>query len=149
LYRYFVSQPREFCRHNPLCCFSTSNTKGNGILRYRLSPETFEYTLVLQDSDLNTFGVLSFLLCNNPLIYSPNILSKVRFNYFPFGTAMFLLQNTLGSTVRNKIISPENINDYPCRSLLDYDTVYRCGMISEFRSVVLPPSLLRNFRTIH
>jgi hypothetical protein len=24
LYRYFVSQSIEFCRHNPLCCFSTS-----------------------------------------------------------------------------------------------------------------------------
>jgi hypothetical protein len=24
LYRYFVSQSSEFCRRNPLCCFSTS-----------------------------------------------------------------------------------------------------------------------------
>jgi len=24
LYRYFVSQSSEFCRHNPFCCFSTS-----------------------------------------------------------------------------------------------------------------------------
>jgi len=24
LYCYFVSQSSEFCRHNPLCCFSTS-----------------------------------------------------------------------------------------------------------------------------
>jgi len=24
LYHYFVSQSSEFCRHNPLCCFSTS-----------------------------------------------------------------------------------------------------------------------------
>jgi len=24
LYRYFVSQSSEFCRHNPLCCFPTS-----------------------------------------------------------------------------------------------------------------------------
>jgi hypothetical protein len=24
-----VSHSSEFCRHNPLCCFSTSNTKGN------------------------------------------------------------------------------------------------------------------------
>jgi hypothetical protein len=23
-YHYFVSQYSEFCRHNPLCCFSTS-----------------------------------------------------------------------------------------------------------------------------
>jgi len=24
LYRYFVSKSSEFCRHNPLCCFSMS-----------------------------------------------------------------------------------------------------------------------------
>jgi hypothetical protein len=24
LHRYFVSQSNEFCRHNPLCCFSTN-----------------------------------------------------------------------------------------------------------------------------
>jgi len=34
LYRYFVSQSSEFCRHNPLYCFSTSNTKGKRIFRY-------------------------------------------------------------------------------------------------------------------
>jgi len=45
-YHYFVSQSSEFCRHNPLCCFSTSNTKGKRIFRYRLSPETFRYTFV-------------------------------------------------------------------------------------------------------
>jgi len=34
LYRYFVSEYSEFCRHNTLCCFSTSNTKGKIIFRY-------------------------------------------------------------------------------------------------------------------
>jgi hypothetical protein len=47
LYRYFVSQSSEFCRHNPLCCFSTSDTKGTCIFSYRLSPKTFGCTLVL------------------------------------------------------------------------------------------------------
>jgi hypothetical protein len=46
LYRYFVSQSSEFCRHNPLCCFSMSNIKGKHVFRYRFSPETFGYTLV-------------------------------------------------------------------------------------------------------
>jgi len=46
LYRYFVSQSSEFCRHNPLCCFSTSVYLCNRIFRYWLSPETFGYTLV-------------------------------------------------------------------------------------------------------
>jgi len=40
---YFVSQSSEFCRHNPLCC----GTKGKRIFCYRLSLETFGYTLVL------------------------------------------------------------------------------------------------------
>jgi hypothetical protein len=46
LYRYFVSQSSDFCRHNPLCCFSTSVYYCKRIFRYRLSPETFGYTLV-------------------------------------------------------------------------------------------------------
>jgi len=46
LYRYFVRQSSEFCRHNPLCCFSTSSSKGKRVFRYRLNPETFGYTLV-------------------------------------------------------------------------------------------------------
>jgi hypothetical protein len=46
LYCYFVSQPSEFCRHNPLCCFSTSVYCCERIFRYRLSPETFRCTLV-------------------------------------------------------------------------------------------------------
>jgi hypothetical protein len=46
LYRYFVSQPSEFCRHNPLCCFSTS-VYCCCLFRYRLSPETFGCTSVL------------------------------------------------------------------------------------------------------
>jgi hypothetical protein len=44
LYRYFVSQSGEFCRNNTLCCFSTSVYCC--LFRYRLSPETFGYTLV-------------------------------------------------------------------------------------------------------
>jgi hypothetical protein len=41
LYRYFVSQSSEFCRHNPLCCLSTSVYFCKPIFRYRLSPENF------------------------------------------------------------------------------------------------------------
>jgi hypothetical protein len=47
LYRYFVSQSSEFCRHNPLCCFSTS-VYCCCSFRYRLSPETFGYSLVFR-----------------------------------------------------------------------------------------------------
>jgi hypothetical protein len=45
LYRYFASQSSEFCHHNPLCCFSTSVYCCKRIFRYRLSQETFGYTL--------------------------------------------------------------------------------------------------------
>jgi len=46
LCRYFVSQSFEFCRHNPLCCFSTCVCCC--WFRYGLSPETFGYALVNQ-----------------------------------------------------------------------------------------------------
>jgi hypothetical protein len=44
LYHYPVSQSSEFCRHNSLYCSST--TVCCCLFRYRLSPETFGYTLV-------------------------------------------------------------------------------------------------------
>jgi len=46
LYRYYVSQSSELFRHYPLCCFSTSVYFCKHTFRYRLSPETFGYTLV-------------------------------------------------------------------------------------------------------
>jgi hypothetical protein len=46
LCRYFVSQPSEFYRHNPLCCFSTSVYCC--VFLYRLSPETFGHSLIPQ-----------------------------------------------------------------------------------------------------
>jgi len=46
LYRYSASQSSEFCRHNPLRCFSTS-VYCCCLLRYPLSPETFGYSLVV------------------------------------------------------------------------------------------------------
>jgi hypothetical protein len=45
LYHYFVSQSSEVCRHNTLCCFSTSvYCCCCCLFLYRLSPETFGYT---------------------------------------------------------------------------------------------------------
>jgi hypothetical protein len=41
----FCESVSEFCRHNSLCCFSTS-VYCCCLFRYRLSPETFGYTLV-------------------------------------------------------------------------------------------------------
>jgi hypothetical protein len=41
-----VSQPSEFCCHNTLCCFSTT-LYCCCLFRYRLSLETFGYTLVI------------------------------------------------------------------------------------------------------
>jgi hypothetical protein len=46
LYRYFVSQSSNFCYHNPLWRFSTSVYLSCCSFHYRLSPETFGYTLL-------------------------------------------------------------------------------------------------------
>jgi len=49
LYRYFVSLSCEFCRHKLLCCVSKSVCCCCCcccLFRYRLNPETFEYTLL-------------------------------------------------------------------------------------------------------
>jgi len=46
LYRYFVSQSSEFCRHKTLCCFSTSVYCCKHIFRYRRKPESFGCTFV-------------------------------------------------------------------------------------------------------
>jgi hypothetical protein len=56
LYCYFVSQSIEFCRHNPLCCFSTSVYFCKRILLYGLSPETFGCTIVSQNFGDKYFG---------------------------------------------------------------------------------------------
>jgi hypothetical protein len=53
LYRYFVSQSSEFCHHNPLCCFSTRVycCCCCCLFRYRVSSETFGYTIVFCTRD--------------------------------------------------------------------------------------------------
>jgi hypothetical protein len=40
MYQHSVSQSSEFCRHNPLCCFTTS-VYCCCLFCYGLSPETF------------------------------------------------------------------------------------------------------------
>jgi hypothetical protein len=62
LYRYSVSQSSEFCRHNPLCCFLTSNTKGKLIFSY-------DSIRKLLDNP-RTFPFIFFVSCNwwsNPI----------------------------------------------------------------------------------
>jgi hypothetical protein len=84
LYRYFVSQSSEVCHHNHLCCFSTSVyccccCCCCCLFRYRLSPETFGYTLIrylttpfqLKNVYKFDFHERSFIYCS-PLRYSPN-----------------------------------------------------------------------------
>jgi hypothetical protein len=66
LYRYFVSQSSEFCRHNPLYCVSTSVYCCKDIFRYRLSPETFGYTLVNEEGSAGSQDNL----CGRPIRHS-------------------------------------------------------------------------------
>jgi hypothetical protein len=47
----FVSQSSELCRHNPLCCFSTSVYCCKSMFLYKLSPETFGYIRILHCSN--------------------------------------------------------------------------------------------------
>jgi hypothetical protein len=70
LYHYFMSQSYEFCVHNPLCCFWTSSTKGKPIFHYRLSPETFGYTLV--------YACRHFPLLNCPMMDWSSIQNSYR-----------------------------------------------------------------------
>jgi hypothetical protein len=46
LYRHFMSQSSEFCRHNALCCFLMSIYCYCCLFHYRLGPKTFGYTLI-------------------------------------------------------------------------------------------------------
>jgi hypothetical protein len=55
LYRYYVSQPSDLCRVNPLCCFSTSITKGKRIFLYdsvRKLLDIPSYTILLTSVNL-------------------------------------------------------------------------------------------------
>jgi hypothetical protein len=72
-----MNQSSEFCRHNPLCCFSMSNIKRKCIFRYRLSPQTFGFALVLKMQNGEKWGHWSieslldyrgFWQCNNTWI---------------------------------------------------------------------------------
>jgi hypothetical protein len=45
LYRYFVSRFSKFCRHNPLCCFST-NVYCKRVFRYHSVRKLSGYSLV-------------------------------------------------------------------------------------------------------
>jgi hypothetical protein len=55
-----VCQCSEFCRHKPLCCFSTSFH--SCLFHYLLTPDTFGYSLVLEENintiQKNTEGLL-------------------------------------------------------------------------------------------
>jgi hypothetical protein len=81
LYRYCVSQSSEFCRHNPLCCFSTTVYCCKRIFCYRLSPETFGYPRVFQ------YAMYSVCLLFFFVIQVKNCLSRLSV------TCEILIQN--------------------------------------------------------
>jgi hypothetical protein len=119
LCRYFVSWSSEFCRHNPLCCFSTSNTKGKRIFRYRFSPETFGHTPVCRQSktlgtptsSLRLFGTLRlcayiYSLSSNSLIWFllwlfPDV--KCNIDYFRVSKHMY-----------HQMTSPDSCETWKC-----------------------------------
>jgi hypothetical protein len=80
LYRYFMSQSSEFCRHNPLCCFSTSVYCFKHIFRYPLSPETFGYTPVFGPKRQSVTEGWKTLHNEEPhnLYSSPNVIRIIK-----------------------------------------------------------------------
>jgi hypothetical protein len=97
LYRYFVSQSSEFCRHNPSCFFSTSVyccCSSSCLFRYRLSPETFRYTLVysrwLRQNRGSSVSIVTKLRAGRP-----GLASRQRWKvFFLFATAFRLALRT-------------------------------------------------------
>jgi hypothetical protein len=45
-----VSQSSEFCRHNPLCCFSTGNSNGIDWVRKLLDTPSYAYQFLSDDT---------------------------------------------------------------------------------------------------
>jgi hypothetical protein len=97
LYLYFVSQSSEFCCHDPLCCFSTS-AYYCCLFRYRLSPETFGYTLVYYFHAIVTaVSMYKVCVCAHILSVIINQLHYFRrlgTNFLPLDTT-FVLSNSL------------------------------------------------------
>jgi hypothetical protein len=56
-----VSQSSEFCRHNPSCCFSKSNTKGKHIVidSVRKLWDTRSYISDIKDTETVVTGCLA------------------------------------------------------------------------------------------
>jgi hypothetical protein len=81
LYRYFVSQSSEFCRHNPLRCFSTSVNCSCCLFIYRLSPETFGHTLVNWGKEVSV-SLTPILYTSRTLFYAPTSLFRTPYVNF-------------------------------------------------------------------
>jgi len=78
-YRYFVSKSSEFCRHNPLCCFWRIVRCCKRIFRYRLSPETFGYTLVQEFDGQCPWRKVSYCMSSfGPSVTTLNTESDVQ-----------------------------------------------------------------------
>jgi hypothetical protein len=89
LYHCFVSQSSEFCRHNPLCCFS-ANVYCCCLFRYRLNPENFGYTLVFMVWCLSIRIYFQCTQFRERFIFQvfwgpPSLLSKGYQALFPWG----------------------------------------------------------------
>jgi hypothetical protein len=74
-----MSQCSEFCRHNPLCCFSMS-VYCYCRFRYRFSLETFGYTFVCSNENNGTY--LAFTI-SEFILYIKVKLSLCFFNWAP------------------------------------------------------------------
>jgi hypothetical protein len=69
-----VSQSNEFCRHNPLCCFSMSIYFCKRIFRYRLCPENLDTpSYTISSLSLKMMVICVFLLWNGDRSINKNV----------------------------------------------------------------------------
>jgi len=106
-YGYFVSQSSEFCRHNHLCCFSTSNTKGKRIFGYDSVRKLF-------DTPSNLVWFLNKPTVN-PWIQFPPRNPKVK--KLP-RTSRGCQYHQRNSSTRTELFWNRQMRPVPCRTVL-------------------------------
>jgi hypothetical protein len=86
VYRCFVSQSSEFCRHNPLCCFSTSVYCCKRIFRYRNSPKTFGYINAMKNYSVRAIKTRSI-----PRRFGPALPSTQMIQFWVYSVILEIL----------------------------------------------------------
>jgi hypothetical protein len=102
---FITRQSTEFCRHNPLCCLSTSVCFCCCLSRYRLSPETYGYTFVygLYYNKLKSPLRIRLRVSVKAIQMQVCILRKTFYKMFYFVTVSLWLLPHSGATKYNSM----------------------------------------------